>query len=188
MAMFSQRRSPIHQAMRRLARYLDTAGIRYAIVGAMAVNAHGVERGTDDVDVLLTREGLERFRQQFAGPVYDLLPGRWRHFAEKESGVPIAVVLTGFHPGREGRGPVTFPDPTDGVVEIGNIAVVSLLQLSPLKLAARRYYDLGDVSRLIRVHDLNEAFAENLHPSVRRDYLSCLEENRRDDAFNAREG
>ena len=64
--MFFQKRSPQHQAMRRLARRLKKAGIPYAIMGAMAVNAHGAERTTKDVDILLTPAGLERFREQFA--------------------------------------------------------------------------------------------------------------------------
>src|SRR5258708_39749309 len=65
--MFFRKRSPQHQAMRRLARRLNKAGIPYAIMGAMAVNAHGAERTTKDVDILLTSEGLERFRQEFVG-------------------------------------------------------------------------------------------------------------------------
>jgi hypothetical protein len=43
---FFQRRSPQHRTMRRLARRLKKAGIPYAIMGAMAVNAHGAERTT----------------------------------------------------------------------------------------------------------------------------------------------
>jgi hypothetical protein len=74
--MFFEKRSPQHQTMRRLARRLKKAGIPYAIMGAMAVNAHGAERTTRDVDVLLTPEGLERFRQEFVGDVYDQVEGR----------------------------------------------------------------------------------------------------------------
>jgi hypothetical protein len=58
---FFQKRSPQHQAMRRLARRLKQAGIPYALIGAMAVNAHGAERTTNDVDILLTQDGLDRF-------------------------------------------------------------------------------------------------------------------------------
>src|SRR5438128_5803600 len=68
---FFQKRSPQHQTMRRLARRLKKAGIPYAIMGAMAVNAHGAERTTKDIDVLLTSEGLERFRQEFVGQEYE---------------------------------------------------------------------------------------------------------------------
>jgi hypothetical protein len=33
---------------------------------------------------------------------------------------------------------------------------------------------------LIRVHHLDEAFLKQLHPSVHRDFIECLEEKRRD--------
>src|SRR5437660_12341889 len=83
--MFFQKRSPQHQAMRRLARRLHKAGIPYAIMGAMAVNAHGAERTTRDVDILLTPEGFERFRKEFVGEAYDPVAGRPRRFAERPS-------------------------------------------------------------------------------------------------------
>jgi len=57
-----------------------------------------------------------------------------------------------------------------------------------LKLAARRFQDFGDVVALIRVHQLDEAFAKRLHPSVRRDFIECLDEKRREEEYEAREG
>jgi hypothetical protein len=59
---FFQNRHPVHQTLRRLAQRLEKAGIPYAVMGAMAVNLHGVRRTTDDVDRLLTPEGLAQFR------------------------------------------------------------------------------------------------------------------------------
>src|SRR5580700_4681946 len=84
--MFFQKRSPQHQTMRRLARRLKKAGIPYAIMGAMAVNAHGAERTTKDVDVLLTADGLARFKQEFVGAEYEPVKGRSRRFVERQSG------------------------------------------------------------------------------------------------------
>ena len=57
-----------------------------------------------------------------------------------------------------------------------------------LKLAARRHADFADVVFLIQVHDLNESFLPQLHPSVHRDYIECLDEKRREDEYIAREG
>src|SRR6516225_6409919 len=74
--MFFNRRDKVHQTMRRLARRLEKAGIPYAIMGAMAVNAHGARRTTDDVDVLLTPTGFERFHSMLVGRHYDRVPGR----------------------------------------------------------------------------------------------------------------
>ena len=40
---------------------------------------------------------------------------------------------------------------------------------------------------LIRHNQLDESFGERLHPSVRGDYVECLEEKRREDEYEARE-
>ncbi len=186
--MFFQKRDKVHQTMQRVAKELDKAGISYALMGAMAVNAHGAERTTKDVDILLTPEGLSRFRDELAPGAFDQVPNRPRRFVDRKNGVGVDVLLTGNYPGRGGPGPFAFPDPADVGQMIKKIRVVNLPQLIQLKLAARRYYDFGDVVFLIRVHNLDESFAEQLHPSVRSDYVECLEEKRREDEYEAREG
>ena len=186
--VFFENKSPQHKTMRRLAQRLEKAAIPYAIMGAMAVNAHGARRTTEDVDVLLTREGLEQFRRQFVGKTYDQVEGRDRRFIERRSKVGVDVLVTGLYPGRGKPGPFAFPDPREAAVKIEEIQVVSLPQLIQLKLAARRYYDFGDVVFLIRVHNLDESFMTQLHPSVNRDFIECLDEKRREDEYEARQG
>jgi hypothetical protein len=186
--VFFQKRSPQHQTMRRLARRLKKAGIPYAVVGGMAVNAHGAERTTNDVDVLLTPEGLERFRTELVGELYEPVEGRPRRFKERQSGVQVDCLLTGRYPGSGEPGPLAFPDPAEASQEINKIQVITLPQLIQLKLAARRYYDFGDVVFLIRTHNLDESFLPQLHPSVHQDFIECLEEKRREDEYIAREG
>jgi hypothetical protein len=185
--MFFQKRSPQHQAMRRLVRRLERAAIPYAIMGAMAVNAHGAERTTKDVDVLLSEEGMKRFRQEIVPKFYNTIEGRPRRFTEKKSGVQLDVLVTGLFPGTGKPGPFAFPDPEAASEEIEKIQVVTLPQLIQLKLAARRHYDFGDVVFLIRVHNLDESFRKKLHPSVHKDFIECLEEKRREDEYEARQ-
>ena len=186
--VFFQKRSPQHQTMRRLARRLKKAGIPYALMGAMAVNAHGAERTTKDVDILLTPEGLERFRQEFVDEVYEPVKGRPRRFIERQSGVAVDFLLTGRYPGSGEPGPLAFPDPAEASQEIDKISVLTLPQLIQFKLAARRHSDFGDVVFLIATHNLDESFLPQLHPSVRQDFIECLEEKRREDEYIAREG
>jgi hypothetical protein len=186
--MFFQKRSPQHQTMRRLARRLEKVGIPYAIMGAMAVNAHRAERTTADVDVLLTREGLERFRTVLLPKFYRPIEGRTRRFVEKKNGVRVDCLVTGHYPGLGKPGPISFPDPEEASEEIQKIRVITLPQLVQLKLAARRHKDFGDVVSLIQVHSLDESFMQQLHPSVHRDFIECLEEKRRADEYEAREG
>jgi len=67
---FFMKTGRVHQAALAMARRLDQANIPYAIAGAMALGAHGYERVTVDVDVLLTREGLARFKEAQLGRGY----------------------------------------------------------------------------------------------------------------------
>ena len=97
--LFFEGRGREHQTLRRLVRRLEKAGIHYAIMGAMAVNAHGADRTTKDVDILLTPEGLDSFRQKYVGKFYDQQAGRPRRFTERQSGVIIDILVTGRYPG-----------------------------------------------------------------------------------------
>src|SRR5438445_5378641 len=185
--MFFQRNDPVHQSLRRLVKRLEKVGIPYAVMGAMAVNLHGARRTTDDIDVLLTGQGLDRFRRELAPKFYKPVEGRPRRVVEKKSAVQLDVLVTGRFPGSGKPGPFAFPDPSEVAQEIEHIKVVSLPQLIQLKLAARRYYDFGDVVFLIRVHNLDETFLDRLHPSVHQDFIECLEEKRREDEYETRE-
>jgi hypothetical protein len=188
--MFFQGTSPVHVTLKRLVDHLQQAGIPYAIMGAMAVNLHGAERTTKDVDVLMTRQGLEQFRRDFLGVAYDPVPKRPRRFVDRENGITVDVLVTGHYPGQGGSGPFPFPDPAEAGQDVkqdaNQVRVVTLPQLIQLKLAARRHYDFGDVVLLIKTHQLDESFLEKLHPSVHRDFIECLEEKRRDDEYEAR--
>jgi hypothetical protein len=187
-SMFFERRDKVHRTARRLVRLFEKAKIPYAIVGAMAVNLHGARRTTDDVDFLLTKDGFDRFVSKFVGKDIARVTGRPRRFVDRKNGVKFDILVTGLYPGTGKPGPISFPDPSAASTTIEKTSVVTLDQLIQLKLAARRYYDFGDVVFLIRVHDLQEAFAKKLHPSVRRDFIECLEEKRREDEYEARNG
>jgi len=61
------------------------------IAGAMAVNAHGHHRTTADVNVLMRREDLARFKDRWIGRGWlDLFEG-WKGFKDTENGVKIDV-------------------------------------------------------------------------------------------------
>jgi hypothetical protein len=185
--MFFEGRSREHKTMRRLVEKLEKAKIRYAIVGAMAVNAHRHERTTKDVDILLTPAGLVLFLRRFVPKSYDRVPGHPRRFFDRRYRVSFDVLVTGLFPGSGRPGPISFPDPAKVSQTIDRVRVVNLPTLVQLKLAARRYSDFGDVVNLIRVHNLKEAFLEHLHPAVHRDFIECLEERRREDEYETRQ-
>jgi hypothetical protein len=184
---FFQGKDPVHQTMRRVARRLEKAGIPYAVVGGMAVFFHNHRRTTNDVDILLTPEGLAEFRQRFVGKNYAPVPGRSYRFVDRKNEITLNILETGRFPGSGKPGPIAYPDPAAVTETIEKVRFINLVTLIQLKLAARRHQDFGDVVNLIAVHDLDEAFADRLHESLRRDYIECLEEKRREDEYEARQ-
>jgi hypothetical protein len=187
-SMFFQGRDEVHKTLRRVVKRLEKAGIPYAIMGGMAVNAHNRRRTTDDVDLLLTPEGLAEFRKRFVSRNYRQSEGRSRRFVDRVNNIEVDFLLTGLYPGSGKPGPIAFPDPESVAEQLEGVWVVNLRTLLELKLAARRYQDFADVVALIRVNNLDESFADQLHFSVRSDYFECLEEKRREDEYEARHG
>jgi hypothetical protein len=184
-SLFFDGKDEVHKSMRRLVRRLDRASIPYAIMGGIAVYAHRYRRTTDDLDVLLRPEGLAEFRRLFVPKHYATTPNRSRRFVDKQNQITLDVLVAGYYPGSGVAGPITFPDPTEVAEPRGKVQVIDLPTLIQLKLAARRYQDFADVVNLIRFNELHEAFQRQLHASVRRDYIECLEEKRREDEYDA---
>jgi hypothetical protein len=187
MEQFFRGKDQVHKTLRRLVKKLEKAGIVYAVLGGMALNAHRYRRVTTDVDVLLTGEGFGEFKRRFVGKDYEQVEGRPRRFTDRKNGVRLDVLVTGLYPGSGRPGPVAFPDPGQASERIEDVAYVDLVTLVQLKLAARRWRDFADVVELIRHNELDESFQEKLHPSVRSDYVECLGEKRREDEYEARE-
>ena len=170
-------RGDVFTTLRNLARRLDAEKIPYALVGGLALAAHGFVRMTQDVDLLMTREGLETFKQRFSGRGYVLaFSGAQKTFRDTETQVRIEILITGDYPGDGKPKPISFPDPSVVFTERGGMRVVSMETLIELKLASgmsapHRLRDLADVQDLIVTLKLPVEFAETLDASVRETFL-----------------
>ncbi len=165
----------VYRALHRLIERLDEAKILYALVGALALNQHGYERATTDIDIVMTREGLEKFRERFLGLGYrPAFEGAYKTFRDTEEQVKIDVLITGGFPGDGKPKPVTFPDPKDAIV-LNDIRVVTLEKIIELKLASgltapHRLKDLADTQEAIRALTLPLELGSKLDASVRAEY------------------
>jgi hypothetical protein len=173
--------------MRRVAAVLDDAGIEYCIVGGMAVNAHNYHRTTADVDFLLSADGFREFASRLAATGFERVEKHARKFLDPATGVTFDILVTGLFPGSGRPGPISYPDPSTVAERFDDLNVVDLPTLVEMKLAARRFKDLGDVVDLIRQNGLDESFQDRLHETVRSDFIECLEEKRREDDYERRQ-
>jgi len=170
---------PLHITLRRLAQRLNAEGIAYALLGGLALAEHGYPRLTEDVDLLVTRAGLQRFQKRLVGRGYrPAFAGAEKTFRDTETGVRIEFVTAGEYPGDGLPKPVAFPDPAaEGIaVDVEGLRVVSLETLVQLKLASgttapHRLRDLADVQDLIVRLALPRDWAERLDDSVRTAYF-----------------
>jgi hypothetical protein len=169
--MYFDRRSAVHDTLGRLSKALDEAQIDYAIAGAMAMFLHGFRRFTEDVDVIVTREGLAKVHEVLEGRGYVKPFAASKNLRDAQNGVKIDFIISGQYPGEGKPGPVAFPVPCDVSIVQDGVRVVSLSKLVELKLAsgqaAHRLSDLGDVQQMIVHFQLPQEFADQLDPSLR---------------------
>jgi hypothetical protein len=169
-------RGDVFTTLQNLTRCLEEEKIPYALVGGLALAAHGFVRMTQDVDVLMTREGLETFKDKFLGRGYVLaFSGAQKTFRDTETQVRIEILITGDYPGDGKPKPVAFPDPSIIFTERSGMRVIPMETLIELKLASgmsapHRLRDLADVQDLIVALKLPIEFAKTLDPSVRESF------------------
>jgi hypothetical protein len=170
-SMHFEKESAVHKALESITRRLDELQIPYAIAGGMALFFHGYRRFTEDVDILVTPEGLAEIHRRLDGLGYVPPFTGSKNLRDTERGVRIEFLVTGAYPGDGKPKAVAFPDPSAVSVEIDGIRFLRLERLIELKLASGtapgRRRDLADVQELIRILHLSAEFAERLDPSMR---------------------
>jgi hypothetical protein len=163
----------------RLTKRLEALGVAYGVVGGYALIVHGVRRFTEDIDILVSGEGLDRLHKQLIGLGYVRVAPGGRNLRDVETGVKIEFIVAGEFPGDGKPKPVAFPAPETVVETREGIKVINLKSLIELKLASGmtakgRLQDLADVQRLIQEYGLNAEFAEELNAYVHDKFLELL--------------
>ncbi|MBC7933326.1 MAG: hypothetical protein H7Z38_22415 [Rubrivivax sp.] len=167
----------LNNTLAQLCDDLERHGIDYMVTDSVALMAHGYPRFTEDIDLVLTREGLETFHRELVGLGYvPAFEGARKRLRATRGGTPVEVLIAGDYPGDGRPKPVVFPEPATASVEIDGVRVVTLEKLVELKLASGmtapdRLKDLADVQELIKTRGLAADFAEALNPYVREQYL-----------------
>lgn len=169
---FFAERAPVHRALQRLAGLLEESDVPYAIAGAMALNDLGYRHVTESIEILLTKEGLARFKRAHLGRGYVEKFAGSRGLRDTEHDVAIDVVLAGDFPGDGKPKPVVFPDPAAVTERGARMRFLPLEKVIELKLASgmtapHRIRDLADALELVRAQRLERDFGQRLDPSVR---------------------
>jgi hypothetical protein len=174
--MHFEKGSAVHQTLRKITRKLDELGVPYAVAGGMALFFHGFRRFTEDINILVTREGLQKIHAELEGRGYLPLFSGSKNLRDADTGVRIEFLVAGEYPGDGKPKPVAFPDPAAVGVVADGVLCVALPRLIEMKLASGmtnpgRMKDIGDAQELIRLFGLPADFTRELNPFVHEKYL-----------------
>ncbi len=173
---FFMKEGDVYETLRNLVARLESEGLDYAVIGALALVAHGYRRFTEDVHILLSSEGVRHFQEKVVGLGYlPAFEGARKIFRDTRTRVKVEVITSGEYPGDGKPKPVVFPDPREARVEKEDLWVIGLEKLIELNLASgltapHRLTDLADVQELIRHLNLPFSLAEQLDESVSAEY------------------
>jgi len=174
----AERRSEaVAETLARVTDRLKEEGIDYAVIGGMALVAHGYVRFTNDVDLLTTPEGLNLVHERLVGRGYrPAFQGARKKLRDTQTGIDVEFITTGEFPGDGKPKAVVFPVPRDASIDRDGRRVITLPKLIELKLASglsaehRRLRDLADVQDLIIALKLPRDLGEDIDPSVRDEF------------------
>ena len=175
-SLFFEGEGSVQKALIKITRRLNELKIPYAVAGGMALYQHGFRRFTEDVDILVTREGLKQIHAKLSGLGWVPPFTKSKNLRDAEFGVKIEFLLTGDYPGDGLPKPVVFAEPADVSVTLDGINYLALPTLVELKLASgmtggmSRMKDFVDVMALIKVMNLPASLVDELNPYVHEKY------------------
>ena len=114
---FLRTRGLSRSRLRRITGHLNTLGIPYAVAGGMALFQHGYRRFTEDVDILVTREGLRAIHKASSSAGYVKPFEKSKNLRDTETKVKIEFLLAGDFPGDGKPKAVQFPEPQNVSVD-----------------------------------------------------------------------
>lgn len=181
-SMHFEKESAVHRTLVKVTRQLEELGVPYALVGALALFFHGYRRFTENVDILVTSDGLRAIHEKLEGQGYTLPVTDRKVLRESDFGVRIGFLITGDLPRAGLPSSMAFPHPDQVSQLIDGVRCIRLDKLIELKLASgtaiRRRKDLADVQEVIDVLELPGALADRLDPFVRDMYTQLWNEVR----------
>lgn len=163
----------IDDALPELRRLLAASGVRYRLVGGVAVVHHGYVRATEDLDVLVPADALDAL--DAACEAHDFERVAARRLRHRPTGVRVDLLVAG---DPIPRGADVYPDPSTLDASEAAPDVVGLAGLARLKLLGRRHQDDADLVALLqRLNEAEYLGLEAATPSPLRARLLSLRED-----------
>jgi hypothetical protein len=159
------------ECVKYIARELEENNVEYCVIGGVALSTYNYERNTNDVDLLVSKEGFSIIKNNFIGRGYTLRPGSTKNlnYLAPSGKVPIDILVEG-----DREGTIVLPKPKGIREKRGGIWYLTLPKLIEFKLNANRPEDRQDVLKLIKLNDLGPELVQAIEGPASIKYLELL--------------
>lgn len=148
----------LYAEFQALLKRLEESGVPYALCGGMALAVYGLTRATEDIDLLLPRESLSRFREITGALGYRLNPSP---LLLKGGDIEIQRLLKAIDDEILVLDVIMVSELTDAAWQtrrqittaFGQVTVVSPAGLIHLKSLRNSAQDQADIARLSELND-----------------------------------
>jgi hypothetical protein len=159
------------QSLQQIARSLDRAQIRYALIGDSAMTVHGCRPTAQVLDILMMPEGFDRFYRAMVGSRMTARPSSEgeRLFWDSRTGLTLCIWLAGPVDSDQ----IAWPMPWEIAERIKGLCVASLQSILEHQLTQvlddRR---LQEIATAIYIKNLPREFGKRLGMAARDRYYA----------------
>lgn len=169
-----ERRNAVFGTLGTITRRLVDLDIPHAVAGAIAMFLHGYRRFTEDINLVVTPDGLRTIHERLVDHGYVRPDPSRNYILDAITGVRVEFLIAGRQLGVGLPSTVVVPHPAAVGMDIDGVACVGLATLIELKLATGtvpgRMKHVADIQEMIRVLRLPENLSQQLDSSLRSTY------------------
>ena len=173
--------SELWQSLKNIANLFRDHDINFTIIGGAARNQYGVEKITEDIDILVAKRDKEKMLKLPIGFIKELSKGRGKIFSFHNPKTRIEIIYSGEISG-DGINGGMYENPKLVSNDINGIPFLTLEKLIEYKLSSgiygKRMKDFVDIMELLKINKLPEDYAKYFRKDLYIKYTELWKESK----------
>jgi len=154
-----------------VAKDFEAVGVKYCVVGGLALGAHNYIRATEDIDLLVSKDTFHLIDEKLVGLGYTYRPGSKNlHYHAPGKKIEVDILVEG-----ENNEGFVLPSPVAIRQKLFGVWYADIRSLIILKLSSKRARDKSDVLSLIEANSLEKSWVSNVPLALQMKWLSLFD-------------
>jgi hypothetical protein len=166
-------KNELNKAIEKIANILNEYKVSFCIIGGAARFKYHVEKMTQDIDILISKEDKNKIKKIPMGQMRDISNGRSKIFNLHDPKARIEFIYSGEISG-DGIHGLKYVEPENIKKDFNKIPYISLIALIQYKLSAgiygERLKDFADIIDLIQKNNLKKDYGKNFRKDLKIKY------------------